>query len=93
MNNNFTNYKIKSNIAIFPNPCSAYINIEFDFMIKQNVTIDIYNVFGQKCFTQNLYIPFDKFTYHFDLNNLPKGFYNVRINNGQQCQIKKIEII
>lgn len=66
---------------IFPNPASSKINLRFyqDNIGKANILL--YNTLGQIVFSENIFVN-DCFSEHvINVENLPKGFYFLKITN------------
>ncbi|MEO5570721.1 MAG: T9SS type A sorting domain-containing protein [Bacteroidia bacterium] len=80
---------------VFPTPFSDNINIEFNYSEKQNISVKIFDVFG------NLQKEFliekakDIFYQNLQLKNLSAGIYFLRvqlINSNKSSQVKLIKI-
>jgi len=88
--------ELKSNgvldFRILPNPTSgSQINVEFKIRRKSKVKIDLYSTNGQKL--QELFdytIERGEYLRRFDLNNLAKGQYLMRISDGVYSQVKTL---
>jgi len=64
-------------ISISPNPTSDFINIKFDNISNQNVSLNLYNINGQIVISNTVNL--NNNNYSFDVSNLSKGIYNLEI--------------
>lgn len=71
----------KTQINIFPNPTSDFINIKSDEKIK---SVKLYNASGSLIKTEN-----NEFS-RINISNLPKGNYLISIETGSGIETKKI---
>lgn len=72
----------ESNVSIFPNPASDYIEIfieSFPLENGENGTIKIYNTFGECVLSVNAYSNMP--LHRIDVSNLPFGLYFIQIGN------------
>ena len=46
--------ELSSDISIYPNPASENVNIEFNSTVSGNVTVEVYNIVGERLYTNNL---------------------------------------
>jgi serine protease len=83
----------------FPNPSNPSTTIPFDVIQQSRVTIEVFNVIGQKVMTltDRSYPPGDGYKVYLPADRLASGVYFVRLTaaSGTQSliQTKKIEII
>ena len=71
----------KTQINIFPNPTSDFINIKSDEKIK---SVKLYNASGSLIKTEN-----NEFS-RINISNLPKGNYLISIETDSGIETKKI---
>lgn len=77
------------NIQLYPNPSDGIVNLVCDKSTKSPCTIEIYNVSGVLCHSDN--IIFDK-TQQLDLRNFKKGMYFVQIKTDDNIFVRKLVI-
>ncbi|MBW8050863.1 MAG: T9SS type A sorting domain-containing protein [Cytophagales bacterium] len=77
----------KDNIKIYPNPFLNKIFIEYKLVNPANITIEVYNLFGQKVITllENIKNDAGTFNVSFDVSKLPNGiyFYTLQTENSR----------
>ncbi|MCS7004628.1 MAG: FG-GAP-like repeat-containing protein [Cytophagales bacterium] len=69
-----------SQLFVYPNPFSDYLIIEFEGNIERDATLVLYDVMGTPLWKTTL----AELAVHIPTENLPKGFYLVKIQNGTQ---------
>ncbi len=77
------------NFVIYPNPSNGIFNIK-NKNNTQNVSIEIYNIIGEKLETYNFQ---NEEINTLDLRHLNSGIYMVKTNDGKQTQTQKINIV
>jgi hypothetical protein len=81
-------YSLEQN---FPNPFSHSTRIRFSVPVNQNVTIDVYNLYGQKIETLiDKTMLAGSYEVEFDGQNHPSGIYLCRIKAGEFQQVMKM---
>ena len=86
-----TIYELFSN---FPNPFNPSTKIKFALPKPETVTIEVYNIIGQKIQTLlNKPMPAGYHEVEFNGQNLSSGIYLYRIETGQWQDIKKMVLI
>ena len=80
-------------LALYPNPASDFVNIEFDLDNYQTVDVSIYNLKGQKVLTKNI-VNQSVGQNHIQINikDLSNGVYLVKLQMGDKSKIKKLII-
>jgi len=80
-----------SDFTIYPNPASDLITIDLESSIANNAIIEIYNIEGKLILnnTQSLEIGMNHFTEN--LSDFSSGLYLVKITNGLDTIVKKIQ--
>ncbi len=82
-----------ANIQVYPNPTDNDLNIDISGMPKGDVLIEIYNLQGQKPYSQlsgtDLMASFHK---TIDVSSFSKGVYFLRVQEGKKNILRKIEI-
>ena len=85
-NNSLMDQMIKGGITVYPNPSNDYINIDYP---GKDVTIEIYNVNGQK---QNVQINSTDETSIISISHLPNGIYLLKqVSENKSSVVKFIK--
>jgi len=80
---------------VYPNPTNSQANIIYNLPSRSNVSIDVYNMLGEKVNTleKGLQEP-GKHSVNWNANNQPSGIYNVILKNENQVlDTKKLVIM
>lgn len=86
--------KLKYSIQTYPNPFNPVINISVELPDEQLVTIDIYNILGQKVSTlvnDKLNAGFHNFTWNG--SSFASGTYLIKVTSNEKTTIKKILLL
>jgi acid phosphatase type 7 len=75
-------------IALYPNPSSDQINIEFEVR-KAQTRLEIINIEGKKVYIQNIAQANGKFQKQLPVKQLPKGQYTLIIRDTEGQRIEK----
>ncbi len=73
-------------IKIYPNPNHGDFTIEIDGIITDDIMVDIFNVNGQKIYTNKINTPINS----INLENEAEGVYFIRISNNEINKVEKI---
>lgn len=76
-------------VNLFPNPAGTFTNIAIKSKTTQTVNIKILNTVGQLVFTQMAVISKGENQLRMDLQNLPKGVYQIVIEYGNSSKTVK----
>jgi len=79
-----------NNLAIYPNPTNESVNIEFDSDINQNLNIRIYNLIGEKLYTENFEGTNGRLSKTINLSSFSNGVYVLQINGAKNIITEKI---
>ena len=80
--------------SVFPNPVVNYTNISYNLNKSSNVTIDVFNLLGEKVTGVSLGIQSSgKQEYRLSLESFKEGIYFIRLNAGESMQTVKISVI
>jgi hypothetical protein len=77
---------VAQNVRVYPNPTEDVLNIQFDAMKSQALTLAVVNSFGQKVFEQNLGVVSGQRNIAIDTDRFASGIYNVVLSNGYSNQ-------
>lgn len=80
---------LNSNVLIMPNPSNGVFNLIFTLPKEQELSITIYNSFGQKIISTELKNVMNNMM-SLDLSDRPDGVYFTEISNGFEKSVKKI---
>lgn len=71
-----------NNVSIYPNPAQNKVNVKFDLTSASNVTLEVYNMMGQKVATttKNNVFAANGNTMSLDVSTLNTGMYIVKFN-------------
>ena len=87
------NAKNTNAVKIYPNPTKDLINIELVSSNEQNVSFSLYDAMGRTVrgiVSKKMDLGVNNF--QFNLTNLPKGTYYIKINDGEQ-EINKLIVL
>jgi PKD repeat protein len=79
-------------IAIYPNPASDMVNVEFTNFLNEQATISIYNLIGELVYAEKVNPSFNDIV-QIDLTSLKSGIYMVNVNDGTKMVSEKISLI
>jgi len=87
-----TNYKLEQN---YPNPFNPSTTIQFSLAAAQDVTLEVYNMLGQKVATliQGETLSAGNHTQKFDASALSSGMYVYRISTPNFVQSRTMMLI
>jgi hypothetical protein len=78
----------------YPNPFNPTTNINFTLIKPSDVTLEVYNILGQKVATLvKGYLHEGSYTYQFDAKDLASGVYVFRIKAGDLNAVRKMTLI
>ncbi len=81
-------------LQVQPNPANDKISVSIELGSSQNLKIELYNLEGQMI--KSLYDRTEAqgtFTESFNIADLPKGIYLLKVNIGSQIISKKIVVL
>jgi lysyl endopeptidase len=78
----------QNSVNIFPNPTDGNIQIEFNDAVSGAITLNLYNSYGQKVFSEA--VDAGRRTLNENFNTLPKGVYFLRISEANHTAVRKI---
>ncbi|MCF8369567.1 MAG: T9SS type A sorting domain-containing protein [Bacteroidales bacterium] len=79
-------------ICIHPNPNNGIFTLSFDNVLKDNVTLKVFNTIGNLVFVEDNITTEGTFTKKMDLSDLNKGMYFLVIENYQGSTVNRIII-
>ncbi|MCF7809632.1 CotH kinase family protein [bacterium] len=79
----------------YPNPFNSSTVISFSLQEDQPVTLDVFNLNGQKVITPLLKKPYQtgQHVYLFDASTLPSGIYFYTLKTAERSQVRKMTIL
>ena len=77
-------------IEVYPNPTRGLVNIAFDKIIEQNVTISLVDAFGKEVYRNKFNIGFEISIIDFDISNYPKGVYFLQMVSDDIIKTERI---
>ncbi len=83
--------ELAANISIYPNPFTNFTNLNLTLLDEESVTIDVYNLVGEKVYTLNkgeLAAGFHNMT--LDFNQFDAGMYIINITAGDKTASKRV---
>ncbi|MEA3494668.1 MAG: M4 family metallopeptidase [Bacteroidota bacterium] len=81
---------IIDNLNIYPNPANNKLNISFETINSEDVSIQFINILGKTFITKKIKGKINNHKTEIDISNLPKGIYFIKIKNKEGAIIKKI---
>lgn len=75
-------------IAVYPNPASTNITIEFEMQDSEDVELEIKNVLGQSIYFQKSFLS-GRQKQEVDISSLQSGFYLLELRSGKTFNSKK----
>ena len=87
----------KATLNVYPNPSNnGIVYLDVSFIKMENANIELYNLQGQKVYTQSIYIPKNAKSAKISLNlnnqNLSNGIYFLKVSNQTETLNSKIII-
>ena len=93
--NNSVNLPENFKLSAYPNPFNGWVNIQFTILKRDNISITIYNMLGQKI--QSLFYEeeFNGGSHHisWDPNSIPSGVYYCVLNNTHSMKSLKLMLV
>jgi photosystem II stability/assembly factor-like uncharacterized protein len=80
------------NLLVFPNPASAFLNVNFNIEDLSNPELNLFDLLGNEV-TLSTKITTSKNGFKLDIRNLVPGVYMVTLRSGQLSYVKSISII
>jgi hypothetical protein len=73
---------------VFPNPTTGSFKLELTGVEETSaISVEIFGMMGERVFQDQL---FGSMMYEFDLSNMPKGIYFIRVLKGDEMGIEKV---
>jgi len=78
-------------ISAFPNPFNSFVQIQIINKLKNDVLLNVVDLYGRKCYSKILQInDAQLFNYQLDLESIPAGIYTLVISNDQDIGTYKL---
>lgn len=84
-------YKNGVSLLLYPNPASDYISIRIKLLEKSDIIATIMNSVGEMITTKKIFNSVNP-ELDFDIRQLPKGIYLLKLESKSGTQVKKFEI-
>ena len=85
--------EIVSDLQVFPNPATNVLNVTFSQKAPQNVSLELLDVRGRKLKqASNIIGGAGAVNYSIDINDLPAGFYLLRLSSEKGVQSRKVVV-
>jgi len=82
-----------TNFSVYPNPANNKIEIQYNLMVKDDITISISNSEGKDIFNKDCGLKLDGLNYEIiDCSQIPKGTYVCRLSSRSKSISRKIII-
>ncbi len=81
-------YSKNSNVTIYPNPAKELITIQFPSVLTSKVTIDMYNMLGEKILSQEVQQGTN--ITKINMSNMDAGIYLLILNDGSTVITKRV---
>ncbi|MFT6850097.1 MAG: hypothetical protein ACJATA_000903 [Sphingobacteriales bacterium] len=80
-------------LNVYPNPMTTVGNIAFDLPSATNVTVNVFNILGERIQQENLgVLPAGAYKENLDISTLTKGIYLVKVTFNNMELIRKITV-
>ena len=83
---------LRGGIKIYPIPATTTVNVSFDAFTKGKATIIVSNQLGQEVIRKTVGVDNGINITSLDVSSLRPGIYSVRINNGTNVQVQRLQI-
>jgi PKD repeat protein len=84
---NIDNY---NNIKLFPNPVTNIINIEFNTIFRNNISIKLFNTLGQEIKNTTIYKNSENSIISINTKNIQRGIYIILIETDSKIISRKV---
>jgi hypothetical protein len=78
--------------TVYPNPTDGLINIKLVNFTEKDFSVEIYDITGNKVYSEQIVCSSNKFEKSIDLNNLSKGLYYMKFISEEKISTRKITI-
>ncbi|MDF1570940.1 MAG: fasciclin domain-containing protein [Bacteroidales bacterium] len=85
---------IFSNAVVYPNPASDLINFRFEMSNSSEVSIEVYDIVGQKVTERYLgVLPTGGHDYVMGTESMENGIYIIIVNSGNSAFVDKVKVV
>jgi len=84
---------VMGNTLIYPNPNDGNFHIFSNNIKGDKCNLEIYDIFGKTVYSDIINVTNESIEKDINLNNLSSGFYIVKIRDGEQFIVNKIQIV
>lgn len=85
--------EIESSLLIFPNPSNGMMTVEFATKKANEGVLEVYNMTGQKVYSENLRFVNHSVKTRIDLSELPNGVYTISLMSDEGVSFREKVII
>ncbi len=78
---------------VFPNPVSDRMNIQIETPQAATIQLGVYTLTGQQLLGREVAAPGGSFQTVLETNSLPAGIYLLRLRQGEQTQVTRIQVV
>jgi len=86
-------HDVVENLRVFPNPTNGIISIQFENQSTESISVDILDLQGRTLRSEGAITNNGNTLYQTDLGDLNPGFYLLRLSNGRNFQIEKVQLV
>jgi hypothetical protein len=79
-------------IKLYPNPASTSATLQFDALKEGKALLTVYDIVGQQVLNKTINVLSGDNQFVLDLNTLPKGIYNVRLDYNGMVRNQKLVV-
>lgn len=84
--------ELEENIQIYPNPATSDLTISLSITGRENLTVELYNVVGQRVYQRIVNGVTGEFSDVINLRDLAKGAYILHIGSSQGTATRKVVV-
>jgi transforming growth factor-beta-induced protein len=83
-----------NNTSVYPNPATDRVNVSFELSNSSEVSIDVYDMVGQKIVERNLGImPVGAHDFVMGTESMGNGIYIIIVNSGNSAFANKVRVV
>ncbi len=83
-----------ANVSVYPNPVTSLINVSYELLTNESVTIEMTNHIGQIVYSQTVKENnIGRHALKIDVDNLSAGMYMLNIKTGKKDHLQKVAVM